>query len=274
MANERRVRTNNAQGTTTDNPLSSGATTMNSAGLANLAAIGATEHTIIVLDPLRVAGAPEIVMVTAHTGAATSATITRGYYGTAARSHNSGTLWVAPATLDDLIGIYTSATRPSSPYRGQLIFETDTNSYVGRDTSDAWQTALPLGAWTAYTPTLTQLGAVTKTVTYAKYVRMGRSIYFAVDLSVTGTGTAANDVSVGLPVTAAATAFLLGVGQIYDTSAGLLYNGNSDIVTTTTAKIWAGGASGGPAHFGGSVFTAALAVGDLIRLSGLYEAAS
>ncbi|HKZ19275.1 MAG TPA: hypothetical protein VJQ57_04125, partial [Acidimicrobiia bacterium] len=88
-----RIRTDNVFGTTTDNPLTAGATTMNSAGLANLAAVSSA-HAIIVLDPLRADGAPEIVVVTAHTGSATSATITRGAYGTSAREHASGTLWV------------------------------------------------------------------------------------------------------------------------------------------------------------------------------------
>lgn len=122
----RRLYDNNVQGTTTDNPLTNVATTLNSAGLANLSAVS-SNHAVIVLDPLRTAGAPEIVIVTAHTGAATSATISRGAYGTAARQHASGTLWVHPVTKDDLIQVLTSSTRPSDQYEGQLIYETDTN---------------------------------------------------------------------------------------------------------------------------------------------------
>lgn len=87
-----RIRTNNVFGTTTDNPLTAGATTMNSAGLANLAAVS-SNTALITLDPNRVNGAPEIVIVTAHTGSATSATITRAAFGTSAREHPSGTEW-------------------------------------------------------------------------------------------------------------------------------------------------------------------------------------
>lgn len=124
-----RVRTDNVFGTLTDNPLTSGATTMNSAGLANLAAVSSA-HALIVIDPLRSAGAPECVIVTAHTGAATSATITRGAYGTSARQHASGVLWVHAPNVEDFIRIVTASTRPSDPYEGQLIFETDTNKLV------------------------------------------------------------------------------------------------------------------------------------------------
>lgn len=125
-----RIRANNVFGATTNNPLAIGGTTLNSAGLANLPAVSG-DHAVIVLDPLRTAGAPEIVIVTAHTGAATSATITRGAYGTAARSHASGTLWVHAPTIDDVIRIVTSSTRPADQYEGQFIFETDTNKLVG-----------------------------------------------------------------------------------------------------------------------------------------------
>lgn len=103
MANEKRVRNNNVQGTLSSTMNSTG-TTMNSAGLANLEAISSTEHAAIIIDPGRTAGAPEIVHVTAHTGSATSATVVRGREGTAARAHSSTEEWIhAPtATIDFL----------------------------------------------------------------------------------------------------------------------------------------------------------------------------
>lgn len=113
-----RIRSNNVFGTTTDNPLTAGATTMNSAGLANLAAVTGSNTAIITLDPGRVAGAPEIVIVTAHTGSATSATITRGAFGTTARQHASGTAWEhAPIAVqppaNNSIGDWLSMDPPS-----------------------------------------------------------------------------------------------------------------------------------------------------------------
>lgn len=145
-----RVRTDNVFGVTTDNPLTSGATTMNSAGLANLAVVSSTEA-LIVLDPNRVSGAPEIVVVTAHTGSATSATIERGAFGTTAREHAAGTEWVHGP-------IASNATSYASAANLQGDF-------------------VPMGAWESWTPTLTNITQGSGTVT-ARFVRVGRFIEF------------------------------------------------------------------------------------------------
>lgn len=103
MANEVRRRTNNVQGTLSST-MNSTQTSMNSAGLANLEAISSTEHAAICIDPGRTAGAPEIVWVTAHTGSATSATVSRGKEGTSARAHSSTEEWVhAPTAATDFL---------------------------------------------------------------------------------------------------------------------------------------------------------------------------
>lgn len=168
-----RQRDNNAFGTITDNPLTAGAVTLNSAGLANVSAVSGN-HVALVLDPLRTAGAPEIVIVTAHTGAATSATITRGAYGTVARSHAAGVLWVLAATADDLVRICTSSTRPTDAYEGQLIFETDTNKYVGHGGVD-WHPVDAGGVigYAAGTTTQAAVGAVVDVTSCSIAVTVG-----------------------------------------------------------------------------------------------------
>lgn len=137
MANEKRVRNNNVQGTLSSTMNSTG-TTMASAGLANLEAISSTEHAAIVIDPGRTAGAPEIVHVTAHTGSATSATVARGREGTAARAHSSTEEWVhAPtATID-----YLPFRPPSARARRAAAQSMDNNVWeaVAFDTED-WDT--------------------------------------------------------------------------------------------------------------------------------------
>lgn len=132
-----------------------------------------------------------------------------------------------------------------------------------------------LAAWTSYTPTLTQSGAVTKTVTYAKYIQMGKTVIVTVMLDVTGTGTAANNVVVTLPVTAAlgASGFpVVGVGQIFDTSASAKYKALAVLGSTTTALLTPTNTTGNDA-LGSAQFTAALASGDTVYLSLTYEAA-
>lgn len=130
-----RIRGNNAFGITTDNPLTIGATTLNSGQLGLLPAVSSA-HAVLTLDPLRQFGNPEIVVVTAHGAGATSATIVRGQYGTSARAHPVGTTWVHAPINEDVISIVTSASRPTNPYPGEFIFETDTNKLVGHGGTD------------------------------------------------------------------------------------------------------------------------------------------
>lgn len=180
-----RIRTDNVYGTLSG-ALTSGATSMSSAGLANLAAVSGG-HAVVVLDPLRAAGAPEVVFVTAHTASATTATISRGGYGTAARAHTAGTLWVHAPTIEDFVRIVTAATRPTDPYEGQLIYETDTDSYKGYSGS-AWEQALSLGAWQSWTPTLSNLTLGAGTIS-AKYQKVARTLFFRFRFTL-GSGSA------------------------------------------------------------------------------------
>jgi hypothetical protein len=243
-----RVRTDNVFGTTTNNPLSNVGTTLNSAGLAGLAAVSGGDEAIITLDPNKVFGAPEIVVVSAHTALATSATIARGQFGTAARSHVSGTEWVHGP-------IASNATTP-------VTAADDQGDYV------------PLGAWTTFTPTLVQSGTVTKTVTYARFVRLGRTIFAQVDLSVTGSGTGANQVVIGLPVSAASGTLMVGTGLIYDSSATLVYNAIAEVMAGGAGVALRPTTSTTNANLGVTAFTAALASGDIVRYGVTYEAAT
>lgn len=142
-----RVRANNAYGATSDSPnLLTASTSFNSTQLQLLPAIVApTQHAVIVLDPRRVFGEPEIVVVTAHAGFSTTATITRGAYGTTARDHPSGTAWVHIEIDEDFIEVLTSTTRPSDPYVGEVIFETDTMSRRHYDGS-IWNSSPSIGS--------------------------------------------------------------------------------------------------------------------------------
>lgn len=87
-----------------------------------------SQHAVIVLDPKRVFGEPEIVVVTAHAGFGTTATITRGSYGTTARLHPLGTAWIHIEVDEDFIEVLTSTSRPTDPYVGEFIYETNTVS--------------------------------------------------------------------------------------------------------------------------------------------------
>lgn len=241
-----RVRTDNVFGTTTDNPLTAGATTLNSAGLANLAAVTAPDEAIITLDPNRVSGAPEIVVVTAHTGSATSATIVRGQFGTAAREHALGTEWVHGPIASNASSFVTAAD--------------DQGDYP------------PLGAWEAWTPAVTQTVSVTVTVNEARFTRIGRTIIAMFRVTVTGSGTAGGAVEITVPVTAQSAADVIGAVWIFDTSASTSYDAVAFLSTTGAMQFLHDGS--GAAISWGAAPSIGLAAGDQIRAILTYEAAS
>lgn len=145
----------------------------------------------------------------------------------------------------------------------------------GNAVKDNFDAAFPLGVdgWTTFVPTLVQLGAVTKTGTYAKYQRIGRTILAQVNLAVTGSGTGANAVAVGLPVTAAANQVMCGTGYIYDVSANFTYKATVEMNSTTTVLLRPTTTTAND-FLGVAVFTAGLAVGDLVTYCITYESAS
>lgn len=283
-----RVRANNAFGITTDNPLTAGAAVFNSNQLVYLPGVVA-QHAIITLDPIRQYGDPEIVVVTVHTAASTVATIIRGQYGTSARSHPQGTVWAhAPVGPDDYTAIVTSGTRPSDPYEGQMIYETDTDFYMGHN-GTTWEHGLKLGQWIDWTPTLSQGAStnITKTVSYARYNKVGRTVTAIWHLVVTGSGTAAASVAVSLPININATLGALasdlpGSICVFDSSTNTYYFGNTSNAGTANkafgrplTTIGLGSqflGIGGTA--GTTLFSAALASNDIVTGSIVYEAVS
>lgn len=142
MASELRVRTNFLGGLVEDNPLASGATTLTSAGLASLPAIGATQHMAIILDPDGRAGNPEIAYVTAHTAAATTATITKAQEGTTGRAHDRDTPWLHGPTIKDFdaagggAGLIGFMTPYASASDGAATFTTTSTTLVDVDATN------------------------------------------------------------------------------------------------------------------------------------------
>lgn len=145
-----RVRANNVYGTL-DVDLGALITniTMQSIGLQLLPNI-ATGHAVIVLDPKRETGQPEIVLVTTHAGGSSSATITRAAYGTTNRAHLAGTDWAHVTIDEDYVEVLTSTTRPLDPYMGQTIFETDSLSFRHFTPVGGWDSSPPVGTLLPY----------------------------------------------------------------------------------------------------------------------------
>ena len=146
-----------------------------------------------------------------------------------------------------------------------MLTSAQVNTYC-KHTGDAWNT---------WTPTVTQTGSVTVTVTRATYFRAGRLIEFHATLAVTGSGTGSSQVLMSLPVTAASSGHAInGSGYITDTSASLNYSGFAYLSSTTAVGLSPAGSGVGFGLLGFVGFTAALASGDGIHISGTYQAAS
>jgi hypothetical protein len=130
------------------------------------------------------------------------------------------------------------------------------------------------GAWTSWTPTVTQSGSVTVTNTRSRYARYGRTIHFSAQLVVTGSGTSSTAISISLPVTAASADTTIGTGVFIDASTGNYYPAILYASTTTAFQLWDSTVSSTVLVVGNANFSGALASGDVFRVSGTYEAAS
>lgn len=165
----------------------------------------------------------------------------------------------------------TSGTRPTG-VEGRRIFETDTElEYVY--TGSAWIAMGNAGAWTSYTPTLTQSGGVTFTTDYSKYTRDGRKIDWIFALTVTGSGMVANNILLTTPVTMASQYAVSGVGRVTDVASSGQYNGVVEGASTTQIWFLASEADGAGGVIGTSP-SFQLTNTDTIRGHAIFEAAS
>lgn len=132
-----------------------------------------------------------------------------------------------------------------------------------------------VGAWTTWTPVVTQSVGVAVTVTHARYVRLGRLILFTYRLVATGTGTAANIVTISSPVTASLTEAVTGVGHLYDASTTSLYPFILGLNSATTMTMTLMKENATSWTIGNSAsFSAAVTTNDVINAVGLFEAAT
>lgn len=165
---------------------------------------------------------------------------------------------------------------------GMLAYRDDGNTLEvsPNATGGSWSTIGPVhGGLLSWAPTVTQSGTVTYTLNYGTYSRVGRRIHAEVILTITGTGTANNVVTLTLPVSAHAGLVSdyadIGRGCINDASTAITSEGRVALNSATAIKIHF--AASLPASFLGAAstsFTAALAAGDIISARVSYEAAS
>ena len=125
------------------------------------------------------------------------------------------------------------------------------------------------GAWTTWTPAVTQGVSVTTTNTRSRFARYGRLIIATFNLTATSAGTGGSGITVSLPVTAASASSVNGSGIIRDTGTSN-YGGSWEGITTGTIAMIGDGRS---TYVGGDP-NLALANTDTLNGYIVYEAAS
>jgi hypothetical protein len=122
-----------------------------------------------------------------------------------------------------------------------------------------------IGVWTSYTPVLTQNVARTATINQADYVVINKMCIVNVDLTCTTTGSG-NNISVSLPLTAvtSGTAFHVGSGLFYDSSA-------TNNVLLSVDRTTAGTEVNFTANASSTILNTTLGNNDVISFSIVYE---
>ena len=135
-------------------------------------------------------------------------------------------------------GVCTSTTRPTTPYTGQIIYETDTG-YLRVWDGSAWdyfspaQATIP-GAWTSYTPTQSALTLGNGTSSWY-YTEVNKMVTVLGYVGWGSTTSLNNDWTVTLPSTAAAAEYC---GSVNMRDAGTrIYVGTVFPETTTTFRL-------------------------------------
>lgn len=231
--------------------------TLDNIGGISAAASGAIEFTSYTVIDTLMANADTIELVCERTSASAREVIlvtktsngnyvltSRGLYGTTAQTHAQST----EVSHDDTPGYYNGL-------RDASAFPTGTTS-VGIPVSKIKQEA-----WTAWVPTYGATGSMTYgtvTTNSARYIQIGKTVFFQLSADGTTGGTASDTITFTLPVTAK-NALQQFSGYITDVTslAAFVYS-----VNATTAGV----RGYGGANYG-------LGAGKVINIYGFYEVA-
>jgi hypothetical protein len=124
--------------------------------------------------------------------------------------------------------------------------------------------------WTSYTPTWTQGATISKTVSYSKYVQIGKTVIWTFELNASSAGTAGQPQNLTLPVTAASQTSVQGTFRFLDSLVGY-YVGHARGASLTTVQFWRD--QGGLAFGDDSSLDPTVANNDVLSGFVTYEAA-
>jgi hypothetical protein len=159
---------------------------------------------------------------------------------------------------------------------GMFTYLEDTDTYESY-TGSAWVSALPMGAWTAFTPTWSGLVVGNGVYLRSHFTQMGKTVTVAVDFQLGSTSSVASPIGLILPATIArASVDNTGLAQSFltDASAGKFFLA-IPVTSTSESRQWlirstSGSPVEGPATNTAVPFT--WATGDKITFGATYEA--
>lgn len=176
---------------------------------------------------------------------------------------------------DQVISTVVHAGIPAGT-EGQFAYETDTDKLFGFDGA-TWVEILKFGASNTWTPNITQSATCTFTTTYSGYYKIGRIVICWGAFAITSAGTANNSVLVSTPVTAASSGTMLAGGAwVVDASVPSRYPAIPNLNSTGAFRMVDSTQATNNVYSGqtGAAFSAALASGDTVGISAVYESAS
>lgn len=145
-------------------------------------------------------------------------------------------------------GVCTSTTRPSAPYTGMVIMETDTG-YLRVWNGTAWdyflpkQTTVP-GVYTDYSASQTFSGFTKGNATVvSRYTQVGKNVHFWGYVNLGSTSSMSGPLDVNLPVTSAGGILTHNSSCSFYNSA-TLYWGQTLHIATTALRLVAMNATG------------------------------
>lgn len=127
-------------------------------------------------------------------------------------------------------------------------------------------------AWTDYIPVWSQAAVITKTINFSRYTRIGNTVLFSGSMTATSAGTAANNVTITLPVAALEENSIrggIGSGIFDDVSVPTTY----PLIASTVAGVVTFRSSGSTASAFGIAPAVTVASGDILAWSFAYEVA-
>lgn len=174
---------------------------------------------------------------------------------------------------------FTQSSTPTGTVTGQTWYNTTTGlSYVWHSSAWVQTTNGAQGAWTSWTPAVTQSNSVASTNTRSRYAKHGRTVIAYCNVAITGTGTPDNAILVTLPVAAADINCLrhVGVGVWFDNSPFSSAKGTVTGATTTTVGFEVMINGNNVFRLGESIsgYGTAITTNDGISFTAIYEAAS